>query len=73
MDLPVRSIDICMMNENKNIYSRISDNDTGAAGIFYGKLCLAILTGDATFEKQSVSVIYNPSISRRYVPIALER
>jgi len=27
---------------------RISKNDAGAAGIFYGKFCFAVLTGDAT-------------------------
>ena len=43
----------------KYIYSRISENDAGAAGIFYGKLCLAILTGDATLKNKAVSVIYN--------------
>jgi hypothetical protein len=39
--------------KEKCIYSRISENDAGAAGIFYGKLCLAILTGDATLKNKA--------------------
>lgn len=39
--------------QEKCIYSRISDNDAGAAGIFYSKLCLAILTGDATLKNKA--------------------
>jgi hypothetical protein len=34
--------------KEKCIYSRISENDAGATGIFYCKLCLPILTGNAT-------------------------
>jgi hypothetical protein len=41
------------VRKEKCIYSRISDNDAGAAGIFYGKLCLAILTGDATLKNKA--------------------
>jgi hypothetical protein len=39
--------------KEKCIYSRISENDAGAAGIFYGKLCLAVLTGDATLKNKA--------------------
>jgi hypothetical protein len=39
--------------KEKCIYSRISENDAGAAGIFYSKLCLAILTGDATLKNKA--------------------
>ena len=57
MDLPVRSIDICITNEKKKcIYSRISENNAGATGIFYGKLCLAILTGDATLKNKALQL-----------------
>ncbi len=39
--------------KEKYIYSRISENDASSAGIFYGELCLAILTGDATYKNNA--------------------
>ena len=54
MNFPVGGIDICKTNEEKknSFCSRIGENDAGAAGIFYGKLGLAILTGNATLKKK---------------------
>ena len=39
--------------KEKSIYSRISENDAGAAGIFNGKLCLAILTSNAALKNKA--------------------
>lgn len=50
--------------KEKCIYSRISENDAGAAGIFYGKLCLAILTGNATLKNKA---------SQSYITINIEK
>jgi hypothetical protein len=55
-------------------YVRISENDASAAGIFYSKLSLAILTSDATLKNKGVSAIRKPSKNHGgYMPIALER
>jgi len=44
-----------MNDERKetSVNSRVSDNDASAAGIFYGELCLALLTGDATLKNKA--------------------
>jgi hypothetical protein len=58
--------------KKKKIYLRISENNAGTTGIFYGKLGLAILTCDATL-KNKASQSYVTVKSQGYVPMALER
>jgi len=41
------------VNNKRDIYLRISENNAGTAGIFYGKLGLAILTCDATLKNKA--------------------
>jgi hypothetical protein len=61
-------------NRNTSPYARICENDASAAGVFYGKFGLAVLTSDATLKIKGVSATCRPSYSRGgYVPMALER
>jgi hypothetical protein len=41
--------------DKKNTFLRVGENDASTAGIFYGKLSLAILTGDSTWNSISAT------------------
>jgi hypothetical protein len=51
----------CRGQQEIRLYVRIGKNDASAAGVFYGKFGLAILTCDATLKNNGVSATCKPS------------
>jgi len=64
MNFPARDQLTRVCEAPKYVSVRISKNDAGAAGIFYGKFCFAVLAGDAALkEKKTASVACNTPTS----------
>jgi hypothetical protein len=45
------------MMHQKYVSVRISKDDAGAASIFYGEFCFAVLTGDATLKEKKDALV----------------